>query len=170
MQYIYTQMLNFQDVLEQRGENKGALWCDEGVYCIAKDIQLSRPEQFGNIFLGLGPFHWSKILMAAAGKWLKESGIYAALSASGVFKGSGIVEESVMKGGDYEKAKDGMNIIAEARTELQFEAFKTTEEYKRLQESMDIDQDVIQVMKNLYQTSDDYGNEFGQAWAQAKVS
>ena len=75
-----------------------------------------------------------------------------------------------MKGGEYEKEKDGMNIIAEAMTKLQFEAFKTTEEYKQLQESLDIDQDVIQVMNNLYQSSDDHGKEFGQALAQAKVS
>ena len=34
MDSIYTSMLNFKDVLHQRGETSGALWCDEGVYCL----------------------------------------------------------------------------------------------------------------------------------------
>ena len=70
MDSIYTSMMNFKDVLHQRGESSGVLWCDEGVYCLAKDIQLLKPELFGSIFLGLGPFHWSKIMMGAIGKWL----------------------------------------------------------------------------------------------------
>ena len=51
-----------------------------------------------------------------------------------------------------------MNVM----TKLQFEAFKKTEEYKQLQESMDIDQDVIQVMKNVYETTANYGKEIDQ--------
>ena len=75
MDSIYSTMKNFQDVLYQRNESSGALWCDEGVYCIAKEIQLLRPTEFDNIWLGMGPFHWSKILMASMGKFLEHSGI-----------------------------------------------------------------------------------------------
>ena len=59
---VFTTMVNFQDVLKQHGQEYGALWCDEGVYCIAKEIQLLKPEQFKNIFLGLGGFHFEKIV------------------------------------------------------------------------------------------------------------
>ena len=38
-------------VLLQRKFHYGLLWCDEGVYRIAKELQLLSP---GNIFLGLG--------------------------------------------------------------------------------------------------------------------
>ena len=54
---INTTMKNFQDVLRQRNADYGALWCDEGVYRIAKELQLLNPEDFKNIFLGLGGFH-----------------------------------------------------------------------------------------------------------------
>jgi hypothetical protein len=46
-------MINFQDVLKQ----KGGLWADEGVYHIVKEIQLMKPDQFSNIFRCLGGFH-----------------------------------------------------------------------------------------------------------------
>ena len=41
----------------------GILWCDEGVHCLAKETQLLNLEEFGMLFIGLGPFHWFKILM-----------------------------------------------------------------------------------------------------------
>ena len=97
MDSIYTTMKNFQDVLYQRNESSGALWCDEGVYCIAKEIQLLKPSEFNNIWLGMGPFHWSKILMASMGKFLEDSGIAEALYKSGAFL-QGATETSIMKG------------------------------------------------------------------------
>ena len=128
MDSIYTSMMNFKDVLHQRGESSGALWCDEGVYCLAKDIQLLKPELFGSIFLGLGPFHWSKIIMGAIGKWLNPSGIGEALKKSGVFAAD-VALSSVLKGGDYMKAKDGINMIAESILRLQYEAFLESDEF-----------------------------------------
>ena len=59
---IYTSMKNYQDILNQRNIPYGPLWCEEGVYRIAKEIQLLRPNEFGNIFLGMGGFHtvWTR--------------------------------------------------------------------------------------------------------------
>ena len=37
---IYTSMVNFQDILIQRDSSNGAIWCDEGIYQLAKEIQL----------------------------------------------------------------------------------------------------------------------------------
>jgi hypothetical protein len=53
-------MINFQDVLKQKGDTYGGVWADERVYHIAKEIQLMKPDQFSNIFLGLGGFHMEK--------------------------------------------------------------------------------------------------------------
>ncbi len=51
---VFTTMVNFQDALKQKGDAYGALWADEGVYHIAKEIQLLKSDKFDNIFLGLG--------------------------------------------------------------------------------------------------------------------
>ena len=53
----------------------GQLWCDEGVYRIAKEIQLLMADEFDNIFLGLGWFHAEKNFIACCGQYLQESGI-----------------------------------------------------------------------------------------------
>ena len=72
---IYTCMKNYQDILNQIKIPCGPLWCDEGVYRIGKEIQLLRPDEFKNIFLGMGGFHTEKIVLACLGKYLERSGI-----------------------------------------------------------------------------------------------
>ena len=67
-------MINFQDVLKQKNQTCGPLWCDEGVYKLAKEIQLLYPQQFDNVFLGLGGFHTEKIILACCGKLLSDIG------------------------------------------------------------------------------------------------
>ena len=90
-----------------------------------------RPDEFGGISIGMGPFHcnWTKILIAAMGKFLDQSGISKALYKSAAFL-KGTAETSIMKGGDYILyGKDGMSVIAEAMTRLKFEAFEKSESY-----------------------------------------
>ena len=70
---IFTCMKNFQDVLLQKNIPYGPLWSNEGVYRIAKEIQLLQPQEFGNIFLCLG-FDMEKVVLACLGSLLKESG------------------------------------------------------------------------------------------------
>ena len=66
---ILTTMINFQDALKQKGDSYGGLWADEGVCRIAKEVQLLKPEQFSNIFLGLGGFHMEKIVLQLCVPW-----------------------------------------------------------------------------------------------------
>ena len=100
MDSIFPAMINFNDVLEQRAAKVGTLWCDEGVYQVAKEIQLLKPELFDHLFIGFGPLHTDKIIISCLGKILSISGIDHAMVESMVF-GKGVVEESVMNGGDY---------------------------------------------------------------------
>ena len=72
---IYTCMKNFQDVLHQTFNQCGALWCDEDVYRLTKELQLLFPETFDNIFLGLGGFHMEKTIIACIRKYLQGSGV-----------------------------------------------------------------------------------------------
>ena len=72
---IFTRIKNYQDVLKQKNISTGALWCDEGVYRIAKELQLMHPNEFENIFLGLGGFHTEKAVIACVGRFLEDVGV-----------------------------------------------------------------------------------------------
>ena len=72
---VYTCMINFQNVLLQKSLGSNPLWCDDGIYRIAKELQLLDPDKFGNIFLGIGGFHPEKVVIASCGKHLEENGI-----------------------------------------------------------------------------------------------
>ena len=68
---IFTAMINFQDILKQKGLANGPLWSDEGVYRLAKEIQLLQPDKFNNFFLGIGGFHLEKVVISCIGKYLE---------------------------------------------------------------------------------------------------
>ena len=106
-------MVNFQDILIQRDSSNGAIWCDEGIYQLAKEIQLLKPEQFGKLFIGLGGFHMEKIIIACLGRFLEHIGVDSALVEADVF-GENVVGSLVMGDGHYIKGKGGLSLIAEA--------------------------------------------------------
>ena len=121
---VFTCMTNFQDVLKQLGLPYGPLWSDEGVYHIAKELQLLNPNLFQNIFLGLGGFHTEKIVLACLGTYLKESGIEQILVENEIF--GPVAVNSVMSGADYALGKRGMSLIAEAMSRLYISAFESS--------------------------------------------
>lgn len=106
---IFTCLKNFQDVLLQKQLPYGPLWCDEGVYRIAKEIQLLRPNEFDNIFLGLGGFHTEKVLLACIGKYIENIGVEEILVENEIF-GPAVVK-SVLNAGHYGRAKRGNYFI-----------------------------------------------------------
>lgn len=69
---VYTAMRNVNDLLRQLNQKHFPLFCDEGVYRIARHIQLIREKEFENIVIMLGSFHTSKVLLACVGKYLTE--------------------------------------------------------------------------------------------------
>ena len=118
---IFTSMLNFQNIMKQTENLCGALWCDEGVYHIAREIQLLSHNSFDNIFLGLGGFHMEKVVMACLGKYLKGSGIDKVLTNTEIYGPISI--ESVLNGGHYADANRAYSLIAETLFTLQLDAF-----------------------------------------------
>ena len=85
----------------QRNETHRALLCDEGVYCITKEIQLLRPDEFWwyldkNVSL---PLQLVQNMIVAMEKFLDQSGISKALYKSAAFL-KGAAETNIMKGGD----------------------------------------------------------------------
>ena len=118
---IYTCMTNFQDVLSQTLNECGGLWCDEGVYRLAKEIQFLFSERFDNIFLGLGGFHMEKTVIACLGKYLQDSGADSILVENRIF--GSIVATNVLNGGHYARGISGMSIFAEVMQRLQLKSF-----------------------------------------------
>ena len=109
--------------------------------------------------------------MGAIGKWLNPSGIGEALKKSRVFAAD-VVLSSVLKGGDYMKAKDGINMIAESILRLQYEYFLESDEFILCKEEIDLDGiefDIVQqVLTKVYDISD--GNDFESCSESYKVS
>ena len=118
---VLTTMINFQDALTQKGDTYGALWADEGVYRIAKEIQLVKPDNFSNIFLGLGGFHMEKILLACLGAYLEPSGMFAVLVETECY-GTDVIK-TVISGSHYSRARTAHSMIHEVLTSMILEGF-----------------------------------------------
>ena len=118
---IFTTMINFQDVPKQKGDACGGLWADEGVYRIAKEIQLMKPGQFNNIFLGLGGFHMEKIVLACLGTYLEPSGIFDVLVETECY-GTDVIK-TVISGSHYARARTAHSMIHKVLTSMILEAF-----------------------------------------------
>ncbi|XDV44765.1 hypothetical protein PO909_013005 [Leuciscus waleckii] len=117
---IFTRMINFQDVLKQKGDAYGVY---EGVYRIAKEIQLMKPDQFNNIFLGLGGFHMEKIVLAFLCTYLESSGIFDVLVETECY-GTDVIK-TVISGSHYARARTAHSMIHEVLTSMMLEAFLT---------------------------------------------
>ena len=112
---------NFQSVRRQLNQKSMAVWCDEGVFALAADIYLHETEQFRDLFLCLGPFHWTRVLLRCLGKLLRGSGVDDALIECAVF-GPGVIE-SVLNGSHYVRALTGMLIVEDLIQSLQWQVF-----------------------------------------------
>ena len=118
---IMITMINLQDALKRKGDAYGGLWADEGVSCIAKEIQLPKPDKFDNIFLSLGGFDMEKILLACLGSYLEPSGIFNVLVKTECF-GTNVIK-SVISGSHYSRAHTSYSLIHEVLTSMMLKAF-----------------------------------------------
>ena len=66
-------LTNFQSVRRQLKQEYMAIWCDEGVFAPAADIYLEETDKFKDMFLCLGSFHWTIVLLRCQGKLLRDS-------------------------------------------------------------------------------------------------
>ncbi|KAJ8680645.1 hypothetical protein QAD02_016432 [Eretmocerus hayati] len=114
-------MCNFIEILNQLDQKHLPIVCDEGVYRVARHIQLLHPEKFGGMIFMLGSLHMAKILESCIGKYLSESGADHVLVETESF-GVNFVEQ-VLAGSNYARSMKGFDILAEALQRLQIEAF-----------------------------------------------
>ena len=73
------------------------VWCDDSVFSLAMGIVLSEPKTFKKLFVMLGPFHWTKVLLCCAACLFAGSGIDNSVKECEVF--SRIVLNFVMSWG-----------------------------------------------------------------------
>ncbi|KAL8623826.1 hypothetical protein ACOMHN_058856 [Nucella lapillus] len=85
------------------------------------NVYLHETEQFKDLLLCLGPFHWTRILLRCQGKLLRGSGLDDALVECGVF-GRGVIE-SALNGTHYVRALTGMLIVEDLIRSLQWQMF-----------------------------------------------
>ncbi|KAH3853858.1 hypothetical protein DPMN_096393 [Dreissena polymorpha] len=97
------------------------MWCDEGVFALAADIYLHKTNKFSDLFLCMGPFHWTRVLLRCQGKLLRGSGLDDALIECGVF-GPGMIE-TVLNGSHYVRALTGMLMVEDLIHKLEWQAF-----------------------------------------------
>ena len=118
---VNTSLRNFSNILEQLEQNQMAIFCDEGVYRIAREITLQRPEGFSGLVLCLGSFHLIKTFLASIGKYLSGSGCRAIWTENKVF-GLDVVQ-SVLSRSDYERSVKGVTLLGECISRLQWVEF-----------------------------------------------
>ena len=114
-------LANLQSVRRQLNQRSMAIWCDEGVFAPAADIYLEETDKFKDMFLCLGHFHWTRVLLRCQGKLLRRSGPDDALIDIAVF-GPGVIE-SVLNGSHYVRALTGMLIVEDTIKSLQWQMF-----------------------------------------------
>ena len=94
---------------------------DEGVFHTVADIIMAEPAEFNDLFPILGMLHYTKVLLRCAGCYLPGSGAEDALIECEVF-GKQILH-SVLAGSHYVKPLQGLMIVSELLSALQWESF-----------------------------------------------
>ena len=111
---------------------------------IELQLQLLKPKESDNIFLGLGGFHMEKVVISCIGKYSEETGIENVLVENEIF--GPIAVKIVMNGGHYVRGKHGMNLVAESIYRPQIDqSFKLNEysEFKNPSEEISTLQSLI---------------------------
>ena len=87
--------------------NPMILWYDQRVQKIAKEIQLVKPDECDNTFLGMDVFHTEKMVIISIGKFLEGYGAEKLLAHREIFGPDR--RKAVMNGRHYNYSKRGLN-------------------------------------------------------------
>ena len=116
-------LMNFQSVRHQLNSSQSVIpvFCDEGVFHTLADILMAEPDTFPDIHGMMGMFHWAKVLLKCAGRYLTGSGIEDGLIETEVF--GKLTLNSVLEGTHYVRSFQGICIVSDVITSLMWEAF-----------------------------------------------
>ena len=133
-------MTNLQSVRRQVNQDIIPFACDEAVFCIVVDIMMSEPGVFDDLFPLLGMFHYQKVLLRCAGRYLTGSGMDYALIESSVFGPKTL--NTVMSASHYVCALSGMLIVSEVLETMMFESFWEAHQEDELSAIQDVAYDL----------------------------
>ena len=134
-------------MLKEKERENGPLWSDEGMYHIAKEMQLLYPQKFSVIFLGIGGFHLKKVVIGCLVTYFESTGIQNPLIKEKVY-GPAVVN-SVMSVGNYIWGKRGMSLIAEVMEQLQVYSFLHSSDGEIFSELFDKINELVIMMRAL---------------------
>ena len=134
-------------MFKEKERENGPLWSDEGMYHIAKEMQLLYPQRFSVIFLGIGGFHLKKVVIGCLVTYFESTGIQNPLIKEKVY-GPAVVN-SVMSVGNYIWGKRGMSLIAEVMEQLQVYSFLHSSDGKIFSELFDKINELVIMMRAL---------------------
>ena len=157
---VYTVMINFQDVLKQKNLTSGPLWCDEGVYRLAKEIQLIFPQKFDNLFIGLDGFDTEKVILACCGQLLRHRDVFV----QNEIYGPNVTDGTILKGTNYVLCREAMRNLTEAVNRVKIEKFMPGRD-EQMQTLNDLVQNLID---NSLNDAVDDENIFRENWAATK--
>ena len=89
------------------------MFCDEAVYCIAREIQLFRRDEFRALVQCLGTVHLIITVLKCIGTSLAGSGAEFTWLEVSIF-GPTVIENYVLNGGYYERCLQGMQSLSKA--------------------------------------------------------
>ena len=119
---VFTGMNNLLAIKNQLDQDEFPLYADEKVYCMVKEIQLRRPNEFSSLIPMLGTFHMIKTVLKCIGKSLQGSGAEIVWLEAGIF-GPTVIQNSVITGTHYSRSLEGMQLLAEAFQRLLYKEF-----------------------------------------------
>lgn len=113
---------NFQSVRHQLNPSQSVIpvFCGEGVFQTLADILMAEPVTFADIHNMMGMFHWVKVHVKCAGRYLR-SGIEDGLIETEVF--GKLTLYSVLEGTHYVRLFQGISIVSDVITSLMWEGF-----------------------------------------------
>ena len=120
---VYKALQNFQSVRLQLNPSQTAIpvVCDEGVYHIVMDILMNEPDAFNDVHAMMGMFHFTKVILRCAGRYLRGSGIEDAFIENDIF--GKLTLNAVMEGRHYARSITGMIMVSDLISSLMWEAF-----------------------------------------------
>ncbi len=114
---------NFQSVRRQLNPSQSVIpvFCDEGVFHTVADILMAEPVTFADVHGMMGMFHWAKVLLKCAGRYLRGSGMEDGLIETEVF--GKLTLNAVLEGTHYVRSFQGISIVSDVISSMMWEGF-----------------------------------------------
>lgn len=112
MNTVFTVLAKCKAVSQKLDQTYTVITFDQALYCRAKEMVWSHPDEFQNVIIRLGGFHIAMNFMKAIGQYMESSGLGDAWVESGVFGET--TANHMLAGNAYNKAIRGHKLTYES--------------------------------------------------------